>query len=271
MINCPENAHDLEYQRKFKQYQDMFTEYVFGSKRPRITQHDRGRNQLIDIWSMSHRAWEYPYLLTIVEPKPTDLVLDVGGTNSIFTWFIASHFGCEIHCVDPEPVCNQDAQDNIKKMGLKYKAFCTNLQDFNPPVLYDIVYSVSTFEHVLGYKMYERLRKEGVAPVDGRETVRPFWEKATPTEEEWEYERKFMEKLSDCVKPGGVLAMTVDFYPGYNTGPGLRSKDDILERIVAPSKMVLIDNDVSYDASVACGSIFLIKPPKTNTTEKIKL
>ena len=71
-----------------------------------------------------------------------------------------------------------------------------------------------------------------------------------------------MKQMAKCVKPGGILAMTVDFAPKYNTGPGLRSVQDIMKRIVEPSELKLLDDFVEHDKNVACGAIFLTKEKK---------
>lgn len=121
-----------------------------------------------------HRRWEYGIVLRALRQNATITVLDVGGGGSIFAP-AAGMLGMEPIQVDPEPY-GEWALQQAKKLRMPLPYIQTDFFGFTTRRMFDAVVSISTLEHV------------------GNDEL-------------------FFAKMLSYVKPGGLLAMTVDFYP----------------------------------------------------------
>lgn len=256
MLNTYHPKVDKKYQEKFNYYRSALTKFIQKTRWPGHFQLD-GDHSFASIWNKSYRNWEYPYLIAATEPKENHMILDVGGNNSPFAWFIAQHFKCEVHGLDPLERHHLEAIQNIEfhkknNTGLKYKSILSSMENYNPKETYDIVYSVSVIEHVL----QEIILSATNVP---RKSLRPFWSKVIPTKEQWEMEQKFVRNMSDVLKPGGILAITYDIYPYAIGGASLRSKQDVIDRIVNISGLKILEDDIEFSDKSACGIIILKK------------
>lgn len=137
------------------------------------------------------RFYEYPYIVEHVENMQGDKkrVLEIGaGVNPLPLYF--SKKGCDVITID-----NHETQVDPNKIKsewgfLDYSFFDKTIKSFNIDALYidkiideddekiDIVYSVSTLEHILSNKR-----------------------------------RGIIKKIRQIIKPGGILLLTIDLIP----------------------------------------------------------
>lgn len=121
-----------------------------------------------------HRAWEYGIVLNALRKNGARTVLDVGGGGSIFGPMCA-WLDMDITQVDPGD-CSHWVEQQKAAIGrdMTYKQL--NFMEYVEDELFDAVTCISVMEHI---------------PND----------------------LEFFGKLLGHVKPGGILAITVDFHP----------------------------------------------------------
>lgn len=159
------------------------------------TQHARNIKQIVGTYGgraeHEHRAWEYGIVLHALREHGCIRILDVGGGGSVFAP-AAAWVGMDVHVVDPEDysgwVAEQARKIGYKKIHYERSDFMAYGQEpaHDPDggtflvtpesERYDAVTCVSVLEHV---------------PDDFA----------------------FYAKLASHVKVGGLLALTVDFWP----------------------------------------------------------
>lgn len=122
----------------------------------------------------THRRWEYGLVLRALRANKATMVLDVGGGGSVFAP-AASWIGMEVVQVDPEPYGDW-ALSQARKLNIPLAYIQKDFLEFETRRMFDAVVSISTIEHV-------------------------------------EHDDMFFDKLLTYVKPGGLLALTTDFYP----------------------------------------------------------
>lgn len=121
-----------------------------------------------------HRAWEYGIILNALIKNGAKNILDVGGGGSLFA-AAAVDLGISVLQIDPEDYSNwAKAQAKVLEKPLPY--LLMDFFDYNEDTQFDAVVSISVLEHV-------------------------------------ENDLEFFLKMLNHVKPGGLLAMTVDFHP----------------------------------------------------------
>jgi SAM-dependent methyltransferase len=122
----------------------------------------------------THRRWEYGIVLRALRANKTTTVLDVGGGGSVFAP-AASFLNMEVLQVDPEPYGTW-ALAQARTLGFPLPYIQKDFFEFDTRRRFDAVVSISTIEHV-------------------------------------ENDLAFFDKLLTFVRPGGLLALTVDFHP----------------------------------------------------------
>lgn len=126
-----------------------------------------------------HRAWEYGMVLHALREHGCKQILDVGGGGSVFDP-AAAWVGIDVRVVDPEDYSDWIGQQNRillnhgKQNLIAYDKW--DFMQYEPGVLFDAVTCISVLEHV---------------PDDA----------------------EFYRKLASHVRVGGLLALTVDFWP----------------------------------------------------------
>lgn len=147
------------------------------------TQHAKSIKQIVGTFAgraeHPHRAWEYGLVLHALREYQCKQVLDVGGGGSVFDP-AAAWVGMNVRVVDPEDYSGWIAQQNRTllahdKQNLIAYDKCDFMR-FEPGVQFDAVTCISVLEHV----------PDDIA---------------------------FYKKLASHVRVGGLLALTVDFWP----------------------------------------------------------
>ncbi len=122
-------------------------------------------------WS---RIWEYPYMFSnirsLLESLPLNQanVLDFGSGVTFFS-FLISELGCQLTCVDNDPICIDDINKAIKYFNRTKTMKAVLAEDYTIPLeskSYDIIYSVSVIEHIpefekTVYELHRLLKKDG--------------------------------------------------------------------------------------------------------------
>jgi len=122
----------------------------------------------------AHRAWEYGLVLHALREYGCRTVLDVGGGGSVFAP-AAAWLGMDVTQVDPGD-CSRWVAEQSRRIGRELRYVQQNFADYAGEDLYDAVVSVSVLEHV---------------PDDAA----------------------FFRRMANRVRPGGVLVITVDYWP----------------------------------------------------------
>lgn len=121
-----------------------------------------------------HRAWEYGIILNALVKNNSKCIIDVGGGGSLFAP-LATSLGIKVLQIDPEDYSKwAGEQSAVLKEPLPY--LLMDFFEYQTDEEFDAVTSISVLEHI---------------PND----------------------IGFFQRLCAFVKPGGLLAMTVDFHP----------------------------------------------------------
>lgn len=175
------------------------------------------RNKFIDNRSpfSSHlsnywgRMWEYGMMVHITRPEPGQRVLDVGGTNTLFVYYL-HELGCLVSTVDPAQV----HFDNTRSvMNIHPEFYGINVQVGNGQDLsyfsdgyFDHVYSICVIEHLPDRESQSRMFRE----------------------------------MNRVVIPGGMVGITYDYWEWDNPdqspneiGP-FRSEREIRDYLIDP-------------------------------------
>jgi 2-polyprenyl-3-methyl-5-hydroxy-6-metoxy-1,4-benzoquinol methylase len=149
---------------------------------------DRSRETLGFFTQTSSRMIEYPWVMErLLSLTPDSNILDIGSGVSPVP-ILLSERGLFISCVDAHPkVRKLDQRKNWNEWGFldysifspRIESFHTDIQTFEPREKFDAVYSISVLEHM----------------------PRQVW-------------RRTLERLSEWLKPGGWLFLTLDLIPG---------------------------------------------------------
>lgn len=206
------------------------------------------------------RFWEYAMMLEYARPcKKEDKILDIGGTGSLLSWYLASK-GHEVWTVEPSKECHKNFE---KTKGCFYNSknitnLCAKLEhiaEMGP--FFDRIYSVCVIEHIA-----EHARK-------GR--WNDYWKNYKMEKHVREAEESFVRASAHLLNPGGILAMTYSYKKQpENSGGGsyfkcayFRNEEDVKKRIVEISGLELLDDEINtklVPRARAIGSLFLTKP-----------
>ena len=182
------------------------------------------------------KLWENAWVLANSGVRPGDVVLDIGGASTIFSFLLAS-MGCEVHVVDND-WGNHGIIYNSKyvshKMGWNMTSYG---KDISRPLpfkdnYFDKVFSICVVEHL---------------PVEVRKFV--------------------MKEMNRVLKPGGIVALTMDYdihrnTPGLDKGLRYSLRDKIKKEVIEPSALAIYGNGKMEDdlpPEFFLGSLFLVK------------
>jgi len=143
-------------------------------------QHARDIKKMVDPFSghvdHEHRAWEYGIVLRALRNNGARRILDVGGGGSAFAPAAAWHeVGMDVTEIDPGSYGPITVQQS-RRIGRPITFVQQDFMSYDGPVDFDGVTCISVLEHI----------PDDVA---------------------------FFKKLASHVRVGGILALTVDFWP----------------------------------------------------------
>jgi ubiquinone/menaquinone biosynthesis C-methylase UbiE len=183
-----------------------------------------------------NKLWENAWILTHAMPQSGDIVLDLGGASTLFSFYVAS-LGCPTHVLDydwGQHGLIYNARYVARRMGW-------NMRLYNRDLSRPLPFQNDSFNRVYCICVLEHL------PSDVR--------------------RKTMSEIKRVLKPGGFAAMTFDYDAGRNDprlDKGLRYgfKDRLFSDILEPAGMEIVGNQTFIDNcpnSFFLGSLFLRK------------
>ena len=97
--------------------------------------------------------WEIVWLLLNNDFYPGQSVLDLGGSSSLFSYFLA-HKGLNVTTVDLQNALVENANLTAEKMNWSLKNFVMDMRELSFDEQFDHVTSVCVFEHI---PMYDRV------------------------------------------------------------------------------------------------------------------
>ena len=113
--------------------------------------------------------WETYWVTSNLNIKKGDTILDIGGSSSLFSFYLAS-LGANVTAIDINPDVVDNANKIAKKMNLNYKAICADAEEYliNTNEKYDYITSICVIEHIEINKrksmirnLYKHLNKNG--------------------------------------------------------------------------------------------------------------
>lgn len=225
MVNKPADAQDLHQLARKEIARELlqFKGYLDRNDVPYSS-------QMSEHWL---RTWEYTGAIIETEVDSRMKVLDVGGTGTIFSYYLAIQ-GCRVTTVD---IDGQKVEDAVKvssamNLGMDHRLVSITDVDFMESE-FDRIFCICVIEHLM--------------PEDQKIALR---------------------KMARFLKPGGLLYMTFDV--GFSAADHpIVDEEQIRERYVGPSGLTLVGNTVyQFDANDldvyhpdhTFGSLLLVKP-----------
>ncbi|MBP9854689.1 MAG: methyltransferase domain-containing protein [Candidatus Omnitrophica bacterium] len=190
-------------------------------------------------YSEKKNAWENAWCFLHSKVKPTDKVLDIGGSSTAFNFYLAS-LGCKVSSVDNDwnnYGINYNTNYVGKKMGWNIRAY-----DIDggkrlpfPDNHFDRIFSICVIEHLTS-----------------------------------KARRGLMKELGRVIKPGGIASFSTDYDPQrevlvFDKGLRFAYRKKFEEDVINPSGLVLHGNQTLIDAypdQNFLGAFFLKKREK---------
>ena len=184
-----------------------------------------------------YKLWENAWILTNSKVDTQDIVLDVGGASTIFSYLLA-YIGCEVYVVDND-WGNHGIVYNARfvsaKIGWRMRLFGRDASRKLPfrNNFFDKIFCICVLEHLT-----------------------PF------------VRRKLMQEINRVLKPGGIVGLTFDYDADRNTphlDKGIRYslRKRLINDIIDPSSLEIYGNARLVDdcsSQFFLGSLFLTKP-----------
>jgi len=182
------------------------------------------------------KLWENAWVLANSGVKPGDVVLDIGGASTIFSFLLAS-MGCEVHVIDND-WGNHGIIYNSKYVSREME---WNMSSFRKDISKPLPFRDNYFDKIFSICVLEHLPPE----------VRRF----------------VMKEISRVLKPGGIVGVTIDYdihrnIPGCDRGLRYSLKDKLEKEILEPSALEIYGNGNMNDdlpRDFFLGSLFLTK------------
>lgn len=154
--------------------------------------------------------WEIVWLILHSDIAPRHRFLDLGGSSSLFSYYVASK-GLDVTTVDLNESLVKNANLVAKEMGWKMENYVMDMRKLLFNEKFDRITSVCVYEHI---PMYDRV------------------------------------SISSCIKDllveGGRFSITFD-YRNPSRFARISSPDDVYEQFIKPSRLVVRGNQRFYD------------------------
>jgi hypothetical protein len=151
------------------------------------------------------KYWEIAWVTTNSEFRPGQKVLDMGGSSSLFSYYLASK-GMDVTTVDLSRDLVDNANKVAKKTGWKLRNLVMDMRELNLDSQFNHITSICVYEHIpLRYRI--------------------------------EINRRIRQLLVD----GGRLSITFD-YGNPSRHARINSPEDVVEQFVGPSGLSIRGN-----------------------------
>lgn len=154
--------------------------------------------------------WEIAWVWLNSGMKAGDRVLDLGGTCSLFSYYLASR-GLEVTTVDLNPELKRKADQVAQVMGWRLENKVMDMRELTLDGSFDHITSICVFEHI---------------PLEDR--------------------IKINARIKDMLVAGGRYSVTFDYRNPSKTA-GINTPEDVRRQFVAPSRLSVVGNEEFLD------------------------
>jgi 2-polyprenyl-3-methyl-5-hydroxy-6-metoxy-1,4-benzoquinol methylase len=155
--------------------------------------------------------WEIVWVLLHADIRPNQRLLDLGGTSSLFSFYLASK-GVDVVTVDLNPALKANADHVSKTMGWKLENHTMDMRDLEMSGEFDHITSICVFEHI---PMFDRV--------------------------------EINTRVRDLLAPNGRFSITFD-YRNPSRFARIDSPEDVDAQFVKPSQLGVRGNHEFADA-----------------------
>ena len=142
--------------------------------------------------------WEIAWVVVNNDFRPGDRLLDLGGSSSLFSYYLASR-ELEVTTVDLSSALVNNAEDVARRTGWMLHNRVMDMRELELDGSFDHATSICVLEHI---------------PVSGRV--------------------RLSSQLRSLLRPGGSVSLTFD-YLNPSRRARIATPDDVIEQLVAPS------------------------------------
>lgn len=170
--------------------------------------------------------WEIYWVYSNLNIKKGDKVLDIGGSCSLFSFYLASK-GAKVIAIDLNLKIVEEANRIAKIMNIDYTAVCSDAEEYllNTVEKFDYITSICVFEHI-----------------------------------EINKRKRIVKKLDKSLNKGGTIAFTFD-YKNPSRFVRIDNEDDIKAHFLCNEKLYMVENQAFYDNNINyLTSLFYRKP-----------
>ena len=170
--------------------------------------------------------WEIFWVYSHLNLKKGDKVLDIGGSCSLFSFYLASK-GVEVTAIDLNQGIVDEANRIAKIMNLNYKAECCDAEEYLSKTKgkFDFITSICVFEHI-----------------------------------ELEKRKRIIKNIHKCLKKDGLIAFTFD-YKNPSRFVNINTVEDIKDQFLCNKHLIMHENQEFYDNNINyLVSVFYGKP-----------
>lgn len=154
--------------------------------------------------------WEIVWVVLNAEFRPGQRVLDLGGSSSLFSYYLASK-DLEVTTIDLQKELVDNANHVAAQMGWRLKNHVMDMRELRSETKYDCITSICVYEHI---PMYDRV-------VVNR-------------------------KIKECLVDGGRFNVTFD-YRNPSRRARIGSPQDVYRQFVEPSGLKVRGNEQFFD------------------------
>jgi len=154
--------------------------------------------------------WEIIWVTINAEFKPHQKVLDLGGSSSLFSYYLASK-GLDVTTVDLQKSLVENANNVALSMGWNLKNYVMDMRSLSFDHQFDHITSICVYEHI---PMYIRVN--------------------------------INRHIKELLVPGGRLTITFD-YKNPSRFANINSPDDIYNQFIRPSGLRTRGNAIFQD------------------------
>ena len=165
-----------------------------------------------DLKFPSFLVWEIYTVINTVDFKPGDTVLDIGGSCSLFSYYLESK-GVNVVAIDINPRVVDEANRVAEKLGLNYKAICADAEDYvkECDTKFDAITSICVFEHI-----------------------------------EQEKRKRIINNMHNILKPHGKIALTFD-YRNPSKFVNINDEKAVVDQFDCSPHLEIMGNQDFYD------------------------
>lgn len=159
--------------------------------------------------------WETYWVYSNLNIKKGDTVLDIGGSCSLFSFYLASK-GAKVIAIDLNPEIVKEANRIAKIMGVDYTAICSDAEDYllNTKEKFNFITSICVFEHI-----------------------------------EINKRKRVVKNLHKCLNKDGVIAFTFD-YKNPSKFVQIDNVDDVKANFLCNENLCMVENQDFYDNNI---------------------